>query len=339
MNTDAQSETLSYWCYNCTRYVHLVNHNNIACPHCETGFIERIQPDPSLNHPLTPFPDESTLTTRSSRRRHLNVTIQSPINPVIVLRSHGHHGADHDGSVFELFNDDGNGLRPLPTPMSEFLLGSGINSLLQQFSEVEVNGFDRAENPPASKAAIELIPTIEIEETHISTDSHCAICKEAFQLGSEARELPCKHIYHSDCILPWLSLRNSCPVCRSELPSVQNPPVSSQIDEESTGFTVWRLPGGGIAVGRFSGNRRTSENQFPAVYTEMDGAMNNRSGTSTSIWRTPRRNRVRESGIVRRAFRNFVSFFGFSSSSQRRRRSPMSSALNRRRSRTFVIEV
>ncbi|OIW05747.1 hypothetical protein TanjilG_23533 [Lupinus angustifolius] len=337
MNTDTR-ETLSYWCFNCTRYVHVVNHNNITCPHCETGFIERIQPDPSPNHPLTPFPDESTLTRPAIRRRHRNVTIHSPINPVIVLRSHGHVSAGYDDTVFELYHDDGNGLRPLPTAMSDFLLGSGFNSLLQQFSQVEVNGFDRPENPPASKATIELIPTIAIEESHICTESHCAVCKEEFELGSEARELPCKHIYHSDCILPWLSLRNSCPVCRSELPSAQNPQVSSEIDEESTGFTILRLPGGGIAVGRFSGSRRTSESRLPALYTEMERAMNNRSGTSISISRTARRNRVRESGIVRRAFRNFISFFGFSSSSRSRRLSSLSSLFNRG-SRTFVIEV
>ncbi|KAL8519779.1 hypothetical protein ACS0TY_010643 [Phlomoides rotata] len=78
--------------------------------------------------------------------------------------------------------------------------------------------------------------------------------------------MPYKHLYHQDCILPCLSLRNSCYVCRHELQtdnenSCGNREVNEAnrganevgTDDESVGLTIWRLPSGG--VGRFVGGR------------------------------------------------------------------------------------
>lgn len=45
----------------------------------------------------------------------------------------------------------------------------------------------------------------------------CVICKDEFFVDSEAKQLPCKHLYHSHCILPWLSHHSSCPLCRFQL--------------------------------------------------------------------------------------------------------------------------
>ncbi|WVZ07773.1 hypothetical protein V8G54_021119 [Vigna mungo] len=120
-------------------------------------------------------------------------------------------------------------------------------------NEVEINGLGRVENSSASKAAIKSMPIVV-------TEAHCVVCKEAFELGTLAREMPCKHLYHFDCILPWLLMRNSCLVCRHELTSEQassESRVVGQIEEEAVGLTIWRLPGDGFAVGS-EGSRRIS---------------------------------------------------------------------------------
>ncbi|XP_015952231.1 E3 ubiquitin-protein ligase RDUF1-like [Arachis duranensis] len=348
MNFETQPGTASFWCYSCASFVHIMDEsetNNILCPNCNSGFVEQIRPDPSPDHFFSPFSDVSDSSHQGFRRRRRSAAgNRSPFNPVIVLRGPSDDADREGGPAFELYYDDGDGsgLRPLPPAIAEFLLGSGFDRLLEQFSQIETNAFGRLENPPASKAAIESMPAVEIAEAHVRAEAHCAVCKEAFELRAEARELPCKHIYHTDCIVPWLSIRNSCPVCRHELPSDQNSLMSGSIDEESIGLTIWRLPGGGFAVGRFSGGRRAGENHLPVVYTEMDGALNP-NGAPRRISRSVRSNRVRESHGIRRVFRNFMSIFGRLGSSRSRffgpERVSLRSVFNRNsRRRTWRFE-
>jgi E3 ubiquitin-protein ligase RNF115/126 len=277
----------------------------------------------------------------------MNTGERSPFNPVIVLRGEAEDGGGRERS-FELYYDDGagSGLQPLPETMSEFLMGSGFDRLLEQLSQIEMNGLDRSNQPAASKVAVESLPTLKIVDIHVEVESHCAVCKEAFELGSEARELPCKHIYHSDCILPWLSIRNSCPVCRHELPA-ESPNSSDTTNRENAavGLTIWRLPGGGFAVGRFTGGRRTGERELPDVYTEMDGGFSNGSAPAPRriTWGSSR-SRSNE-GRFGRAFRNMFSFIGRIRSTTTSSHSPgiirsrsVFSRYVRRRNRTLVLE-
>lgn len=103
---------------------------------------------------------------------------------------------------------------PRHADFGDYFMGPGLEELIEQLT---MN--DRRGPPPAPTSSIDAMPTIRITQAHLRTDSHCPVCKEKFELDSEARQMPCNHIYHSDCIIPWLVQHNSCPVCRLELPS------------------------------------------------------------------------------------------------------------------------
>ncbi|KAM7277677.1 hypothetical protein ACFE04_004811 [Oxalis oulophora] len=71
---------------------------------------------------------------------------------------------------------------------------------------------------PASQATIESIPKTPIAETGME----CTICLEVFDIGEEAREMTCKHRFHSGCIEKWLLIHASCPICRFVLMTTNN---------------------------------------------------------------------------------------------------------------------
>ncbi|KAF8083685.1 hypothetical protein N665_0756s0003 [Sinapis alba] len=77
--------------------------------------------------------------------------------------------------------------------------------------------------PPASKSFIKNLKVATLSKEDVRENDEdamcCAVCREEMCVGKEVAELPCRHKYHSECIVPWLGIRNTCPVCRFELPS------------------------------------------------------------------------------------------------------------------------
>lgn len=44
----------------------------------------------------------------------------------------------------------------------------------------------------------------------------CAICLDDFEPRQEVVLTPCDHMFHEDCIVPWVKSQGQCPVCRSQ---------------------------------------------------------------------------------------------------------------------------
>ncbi|CAL9691668.1 unnamed protein product [Knipowitschia caucasica] len=76
---------------------------------------------------------------------------------------------------------------------------------------------DNTGPPAADQEAISSLPTVCISEEHTDSRLDCPVCREDYCLGESVRQLPCLHYFHSDCIVPWLELHDTCPVCRKSL--------------------------------------------------------------------------------------------------------------------------
>lgn len=71
----------------------------------------------------------------------------------------------------------------------------------------------------------------------------CPICREDYQISSSVVKLPCLHFFCHECVLPWLKKRNTCPLCRYNLPAEDSSDqrkaqtLANQALLESTMFT------------------------------------------------------------------------------------------------------
>lgn len=72
-----------------------------------------------------------------------------------------------------------------------------------------------------SQELIDLLPTSKCKlGSFFSRKKHrerCVICQMRYKRGERQMKLPCKHIYHSECISKWLSINKICPVCNNEV--------------------------------------------------------------------------------------------------------------------------
>ncbi|KAH9312579.1 hypothetical protein KI387_027614, partial [Taxus chinensis] len=66
---------------------------------------------------------------------------------------------------------------------------------------------------------IQGLPTIIISQSHVDGELSCAIWTDDYAEREEVHEMPChrEHLFHYNCIRPWLEEHRNCPTCRSVL--------------------------------------------------------------------------------------------------------------------------
>lgn len=181
---------------------------------------------------------QSDVGNRNNNRDRDRVILINPFNQTIIVQS----------SYGPTNNPENQNQNPIGS-IGDYFIGPGFDLLLRHLAENDPNRYG---TPPAQKEAVEAMPTIKIEE-----NLQCSVCLEDFDIGSEAKEMPCKHKFHSDCILPWLEMHSSCPVCRHQLP-VDESKVENNANHGIGETSNAGNSSGGIGEGSNENGRRVS---------------------------------------------------------------------------------
>lgn len=119
------------------------------------------------------------------------------------------------------------GQAEFPLPLFQVLHGNpgdyvwgagGLDTVITQL----LNNLDGSGPPPLNQKEIALIPTVEVTPDDVAKNTQCSVCMEDFRVKEPVRKLPCSHLYHTDCIVPWLQMHGTCPICRKTI-SVNSP--------------------------------------------------------------------------------------------------------------------
>lgn len=68
----------------------------------------------------------------------------------------------------------------------------------------DLSDWDQRLPPPAAKTAVQTLTVVVVSAEQADKGLKCPVCLLEFEEQETVREMPCKHLFHSGCILPWL---------------------------------------------------------------------------------------------------------------------------------------
>ncbi|XP_017000295.2 E3 ubiquitin-protein ligase Iruka [Drosophila takahashii] len=146
----------------------------------------------------------------------------------------------------------------------------GLDTIVtQMLNQMETSG-----PPPLSAQRINEIPNVQISAEEVDRKIQCSICWDDFKIDETVRKLPCSHLFHENCIVPWLNLHSTCPICRKSLAE-----DGSDADDELAMFDAF----GPEAV---DGNDSARSSASTATGTDNPSPANNQTTAESGRART-----------------------------------------------------
>ncbi len=155
------------------------------------------------------------------------LSFQSDNNGPIIIRVNRHNINDdiYDQSFSHFGSNFNNNFRDNFSSNFRSNLGNFVTQLIEIVRRNREDT-ERKKNHPTKKEVLDKLKKFPMSTKYCKKINgnkfefpQCCICLNDINKNEKTVLLPCGHMFHWDCCLKWLQSKNTCPVCRFELPA------------------------------------------------------------------------------------------------------------------------
>lgn len=228
---------MRFYCFSCKQKTTVINEEFecIECVHCKEGFVKKIESD-----------DDSSMDVDDDDEDSEDSISADSMDD------------DDDEDSTESIDDDENENENSGGSLSIEIEIEGVD-VEELSSESESSSFGDSEiSRSLTENELKKLPQVLVTKEQKENGMQCATCLDQYSLGERVAILNCKHMFHINCIKPWLKRQNTCPSCRmsvepedwpttSKPTSSKNSPSKPTTSKSTTSKTTISKKGCGIS--------------------------------------------------------------------------------------------
>ncbi|XP_076376833.1 E3 ubiquitin-protein ligase Iruka isoform X3 [Megalopta genalis] len=276
--------TSRFFCHKCSIEIEDLL-PDYSCPRCASGFIEELQSGNDNNCPTSGM----DLVNDDHDYPLLNNLIERDILDLLGMpdrsqtsSTSNRNSVPVNSTNYLTIRDNRHSYRLVYANPQDYIWGqAGFDAIVTHM----LNQLDgTAGPPPLPRKQIDQIPTTTVTQSQVDSKMQCSVCWEDFKLSEPVRQLPCQHLYHAPCILPWLELHGTCPICRQNLGDQNTAEANQDVVRPSLSarFRYTRALLQIMATNESRNNARTSATSSSALNNSNSSDSNSSSTRSSS---------------------------------------------------------
>eukprot|EP00041_Stephanoeca_diplocostata_P006600 m.89581 g.89581 ORF g.89581 m.89581 type:complete len:234 (+) comp16445_c0_seq1:200-901(+) len=209
------------WCYTCESIRLITDGHPVVCPACHSSFVEEMQqaqrtPDPYQRGAADDHhngmavddeePEGDSDEENEGEETGISMETLEILARILQARAESESTGNSINALLQFW---------LHQRLQSLIHGHGDVSELLLILRVLSQNAEEEGVAPASSVALDALVPAELDDANAGEP--CPVCQEPIAARQSVQRLGCSHFFHPDCIVPWLKIHATCPVCRYDI--------------------------------------------------------------------------------------------------------------------------